>query len=64
MPIDVLFRLSVTAPVAPAQVNLKVYKALGSDKDYVAFSQRFTVAHPGTRPGECHSGRHNCGTRP
>lgn len=34
-----------------AQVLLKVYKALGSDKEYVAFSQRFVVARRGTRPG-------------
>ena len=34
-----------------AQVLLKVYKALGSNKDYVAFSQRFRVARPGKRAG-------------
>ena len=38
------------------QVLLKVYKALGTDKDYVAFSQRFKAAHPGYRPGECSTG--------
>ena len=33
------------------QILLKVYKALGTDKDYIAFSQRFRAIHPGTRPG-------------
>ncbi len=39
--------------VQGVQVLIKVYKALGTDKDFVTFSQRFKAAHPGYRPGEC-----------
>ena len=39
------------------QVLIKVYKALGTNKDYVAFSQRFKAAHPGSRPGERSAGK-------
>ena len=44
---------SYTVVCGCMQVLIKVYKALGSDKDYVAFSQRFKAAHPGYRPGKC-----------
>jgi len=44
---------SFTTVCGCMQVLIKVYKALGTDKDYVAFSQRFKAAHPGYRPGEC-----------